>query len=249
MTELEPSLIAPAPLSKFTKFPELPTELRLKIWGYAAMTQRLLELQYCIVDRKFFSFQRLPAILHTSQESRSVGLCYYHLSFGTDKHPPGTYFNSNDDIVYFGAEQYGDEIDYMIRYFDKQKSSLGPRDQIQNIALAEYLWRRDYNYSPFATWRGNWSIQKFTRTFPHLKQLNCVKGRMVPFNGEEEAAEHFEHCGNYAGPTLVKSGTGYELLRNPNLALEAVISSFRAGKQEAPGRWYPEVTVMELRYS
>ena len=128
--------------------------MRLKIWGYVARTRRLLELQYCIVDRKFFTFQSLPSILHTSQESRGVGLCYYHLSFGTDKHPPDTYFNSADDIIYFGSEQYGDEIDYMIQYFHKQSNSFEPRDRIQNLALAEYLWQRDYKYSPFASWRG-----------------------------------------------------------------------------------------------
>jgi hypothetical protein len=234
------------PLSDFAKFPELPTELRLKIWSYTAMAPRLLELQYCIVDRKFFSFQRLPAILHTSRESRSVGLCFYHLSFGTDKHPPCTYFNATNDIIYFGAEQYGDEIDYMVRYFDKQSSSLEPRDRIQNLALAEYLWRRDYDYSPFATRRGNRSIQKFARKFPHLKKLICVKGRNVPFNGEDEAGEVCLSPGNYAGSSLVRSEIDSELLRNPNLALEAVISWFQVGMQEDPKRLYPEVVVMEI---
>jgi hypothetical protein len=150
MAGLEPAISTPAPLSEFTIFPGLPTELRLKIWGFAARTQRLLKLQYCIVDRKFFTFQNLPAILQTSRESRSVGLCYYHLSFGTDKNPPGTYFNTDNDVVCFGFEQYDDEIDYMIRYFEKQSSILEPRDQIQKLALAEYLWRRDFRYGPFA---------------------------------------------------------------------------------------------------
>ncbi|KAH8778117.1 hypothetical protein BGZ57DRAFT_884302 [Hyaloscypha finlandica] len=249
MTESDTTIMALAPLSQFTKFPELPTEIRLKIWGYAATTQRLLELQYCIADRKFFSFQKLPAILHTSQESRDVGLCYYHLSFGTDKHPPGTYFNAVDDILYLGSEQYGDEIEYMVRFFDKQSNLLEPRDQIQNIALAEYLWRRDLAYSPFATCRGNWSIQKFSRTFPHLKQLICVKGRKIPFNGEDVDGKLLLGSRNYAGPSLANSITGYELLWNPNLALEAVISAFRVGKQETPERRYPEVAIMELRYS
>jgi 2EXR family len=249
MTESEPMTLASASISGFTKFPELPTELRLKIWSYAATAQRLLELQYCIVDRKFFSFQKLPAILHTSQESRAVGLCYYHLSFGTDKHPPDTYFNAVNDILFFGSEQYDDEIEYMVRYFDKQRDLLEPRDQIQNIALAEYLWRRDLAYSPFATRRGHRSIQKFARTFPQLKQLFCVKGRNIPFNGEEADGELLLGSGNYARPSLVESGSGCELLRNPSLALEAVISTFRVGQLEAPERRYPEVTVMELRRS
>ena len=110
MAETQSTTLSSAPLSEFTKFPEFPIELRLHIWACAARTPRLLTLQYCIVDRKFFSFQNIPAILHTSQESRAVGLCYYHLSFGTDRHLPGTYFNTNNDIIYLGSEQYDDEI-------------------------------------------------------------------------------------------------------------------------------------------
>jgi hypothetical protein len=247
MTEIQRAVLSSAPLSRFTKFPELPAELRIKIWAYASRTPRLLELQYCIVDRKFFSFQNLPPILHTSRESRAVGLSYYHLSFGTDKHPPGTYFNPADDMVYFGSEQYDDEIDYMIRHFDKQSGSLDPQDRIQNLALAEYLWQRDYYYSPFATRRGVWSIQKFGRTFPHLKRLIFVKGRKVPFDSEEE--EPLVRWGNYAGPFLVKSELDFDLITNPKLALAAVMSSFQASKQEYPEKLYPEVVIMEFRYS
>src|SRR6187402_1059733 len=131
--------------TSFTRFPDLPTELRLKIWGFAWQAQRVVELQYCIVDRQFFSFQHLPAVLHTSRESREAGLQYYHLSFGTDRHPPGTYFNAANDIVYFGSRQYDDEIEYMLKYFRSHADSTDPQDQIQNLALAEYLWRYDYS--------------------------------------------------------------------------------------------------------
>jgi hypothetical protein len=249
MAGLEPIILTPALLSHFTLFPELPTELRLKIWGHTARTQRLLKLQYCIVDRKFFTFQNLPAILQTTRESRAVGLCYYHLSFGTDKQPPSTYFNASDDIVCFGFEQYDDEIDYMIRYFEKQSGILEPRDQIQNLALAEYLWRRDFRYSPFAAWRGNWTIPKFGRTFPHLKQLICVKGQQASFDGEEESQEQIKRPGNYAGPLLVKSESGLDLMGNSKLALEAVFLSVQNEKHKHPERLCPDVAVMEIRYS
>ncbi len=249
MSELEPTVFTPAPLSNFTLFPELPTELRLKIWGHAARTQRLLKLQYCIVDRKFFTFQNLPAILRATQESRIVGLRYYHLSFGTDKQPPSTYFNANYDIVCFGFEQYDDEIDYMLRYFEKQRRILAPKDQIQNLALAEYLWRRDYRYSPFAAWMGNWTIPQFGRTFPHLKQLICVKGQEASFGGEEESQEHIGGTGNYAGPLLVKSESGLDLMRNQKLTLEAVFLYVQNKKHKHPERLCPEVAVMEIRYA
>jgi hypothetical protein len=74
-----------------------------------------------------------------------------------------------------------------------------------------------------------------------------VKGRKVPFDSEEE--EFLVGGRNYVGPYLVRSAPDVELIRNPNLALEAVISSFHAGKLEQPGRLYPEVVVMEFRHS
>jgi hypothetical protein len=151
--------------------------------------------------------------------------------------------------VCFGFEQYDDEIDYMLRYFEKQSSILESKDQIQNLALAEYLWRRDYDYSPFAAWRGNWTIPKFSRTFPHLKQLICVQGQQASFDGEEESQEHIKSPGNYAGPLLVKSDSGLDLMRNSKLALEAVFLFVQNENHKHPERLCPEVAVMEIRYS
>jgi hypothetical protein len=76
-----------------------------------------------------------------------------------------------------------------------------------------------------------------------------VEGQKTPFDGEEESQEHLLSPGNYAGPSLVKSTSGLDLIRSPNIALEAAILSFQTGKQKHPERQYPEVTVMDLRYS
>jgi hypothetical protein len=76
-----------------------------------------------------------------------------------------------------------------------------------------------------------------------------VKGQNAPFDGEEESQEYLMSAGNYAGPSLVKSLSGLDLIRNPNMALEAVILSFQAGTAKHPERQYPEVAVMDVRYS
>lgn len=141
----------------------------------------------------------------------------------------------------------------MVRHFETKCDSLEPQDRIQNLALAEYLWRVDHLYSPFAGRRGNRisrsAIQNFSRAFPQLKQLICVKGRKVPFDGEEESGEYSENPGNYAGPSLVKSGDSLDLVSDPSLALDAVMSLFQAVALESGARSYPEVTVMEIRCS
>ena len=71
-----------------------------------------------------------------------------------------------------------------------------------------------------------------------------MKGRKVPFDGEEDSSEHSVSLGR--GITI-QSGSGLELLRDPNIALGDVISVFRTAKQENPERQYPEVAVMDIR--
>lgn len=247
------SMTEPTPesLGEFFLFPILPVELRIKIWSYASRVPRLLELQYCIVDREFFSFQPPPSVLHTSQESRTVALSYFHLSFGTDKQAPSTYFNPVDDIVYFGSEQYGDEIEFMIKHFEKHSPSLGPRDQIQNLAMAEYLWRRASDcYSPFAMSNGNleWSIRSFSRTFPHLRHLIFVKGRMMPYNAEGLIEWPLVPEGQSGRKSLVRSEPHPHLIKNVCFAYGAVKSWLDARKQRHPKRILPDVVVMALEY-
>ncbi|CZR53183.1 uncharacterized protein PAC_03061 [Phialocephala subalpina] len=96
-----PSSDDPSP--EFTKFVELPTELRLKIWGHASFIQRnisiwiksLGELQvrkYSTSDwitnesfesHEFITNNDAPPLLSVCRESRAVGLTHYQLTFGT----------------------------------------------------------------------------------------------------------------------------------------------------------------------
>jgi hypothetical protein len=241
-TEVQPSAVKSQ--SAFTKFSDLPTELRLKIWEHASRAPRALELMYCIVDRKFFTFQPAPTVLHTCRESREVGLSNYHLSFGTDKCPPETYFNPTNDTIYFGTRQYDDEISAMVEHFRKQASSLDSRDQIQSLALAAYLWTCDYVGSPFAFARGSRSITRFHESFPHLKELVLVKGQAGEDRQESDLEAKWE---NYAGVSLVKS-TDLLMTSWHDFALEAVISSFESRRYNHPETEFPDVIIMEYGF-
>jgi hypothetical protein len=89
--------------AEFTLFPKLPIELRVKIWKLASFVQRNVIISasslYLSNNSKyskewpyyFASSSPPPAILHTTRESRTEGLKYYLLEFGTN-HIGGRYF-------------------------------------------------------------------------------------------------------------------------------------------------------------
>jgi hypothetical protein len=84
----------------FTCFPKLPLEIRRMIWKEACSVERVLDIwavtldvagttaffkkAYGTVPFSYMSHCKHPAVLHTSRESRSVGLENYCLSFGTE---------------------------------------------------------------------------------------------------------------------------------------------------------------------
>lgn len=113
-------------MTEFYKFPELPPELRLKIWAEVLKQSRILELASgavpVVVQGAFPDFTRRrrrddlihvrepsclpPAILHVSREARAEGLNVYTLTDfehqdGVASHRP-VYYNPLVDIVLFG---------------------------------------------------------------------------------------------------------------------------------------------------
>lgn len=83
---------------KFKRFEELPTELRLRIWKYAAFFQRTVDvLPFTVYNERladsrpfmitdiFISSCPTPALLHVSRESRNEALKYYTVEFGTEQ--------------------------------------------------------------------------------------------------------------------------------------------------------------------
>jgi hypothetical protein len=93
---MEESINPPPPLTTFSLFSELPTEIRLKIWDFACCQPRNIALNNefyrdegadsIFYTERYFSILtplRAPAILSVSQESRAEALNYYQMQFRT----------------------------------------------------------------------------------------------------------------------------------------------------------------------
>jgi hypothetical protein len=85
------------PLNSFTRFCELPTEIRMMIWGLACRKGRIITV------RSLFQAPRMaiPIIAHINQESRSYALEIYALGFRHTRSTCGMmWWNPSVDIIY-----------------------------------------------------------------------------------------------------------------------------------------------------
>jgi hypothetical protein len=103
-------------LPGFTLFPELPLELRLKIWSFITPGPRTVSIKY--KGLSFYSIGKgfsaaagwrspdpVPIILHICRESRNEALKSYQLAFGSYLHPGRIYFDFSKDTLRFGNSQ------------------------------------------------------------------------------------------------------------------------------------------------
>lgn len=102
------------PATSFTVFPDLPFEIRLKIWSFVTPAPRDVTIKYTTAFRKieeqispastgWISSTPVPVILQICRESRAEALKSYQLSFGTVYNEPRIYFNFAIDSLSFGA--------------------------------------------------------------------------------------------------------------------------------------------------
>jgi hypothetical protein len=95
-------------MENFGMFPNLPFELRLKIWKFTFPGPRNVGIQIRFKDFGFggwMSRKRTPTppvALQVCHESREEALKCYILSFGTSLHPPTVYYNYKIDTLCFG---------------------------------------------------------------------------------------------------------------------------------------------------
>jgi hypothetical protein len=100
----------------FTLFPDLPLELRLKIWFFIAPGPRTVSIKY--KGLSFYSIGKgfsaaagwrspdpVPIVLHICRESRTEALKSYQLAFGSYLHPGRIYFDFSKDTLRFGNSQ------------------------------------------------------------------------------------------------------------------------------------------------
>jgi len=161
---------------KFTVFPNLPVEIRVKTW------EEFLELrivEVCQIDdgsdwwenkNPFYSPTPLPAVLSTSHESRCIALQNYPLSFPTRSEPPQIRFNPSIDTLFFPAWCWRRNI----RAFEKATPP-AVKDSIQRIAIETLVWYGDWEDR---TINNQIRISKFK----NLKELVLVE-RLPDFTG------------------------------------------------------------------
>jgi len=118
----------------FTIFPNLPSELRVKIWHHACFP-RTMTLTYSSANDAFHCTSPPPVLLSTTHESREEALRIYTMSFGTKTQPARTYFNPYKDTVYL--PRHGDMgYDETLRDFrdlvDDPKRLL---DEVRSVAI------------------------------------------------------------------------------------------------------------------
>jgi hypothetical protein len=85
-------------MDDFRLFPRLPAEIRLQIWKFTINT-RFVDIHWCPATRDFRSKLPVPALLQCNQESRTVGLKTYQLSFAS---------SPEFARIYFDFKEFGD---------------------------------------------------------------------------------------------------------------------------------------------
>jgi len=105
-------------LRSFAHFPELPSELRIKIWEYALPGPRILgvghEIRYRIGYGRVIptivewrTSDPIPGILHACHESREEALKFYRPSFGIPLQEGKNYIDFSRETIYFGGSGRG----------------------------------------------------------------------------------------------------------------------------------------------
>jgi len=85
----------------FPRFPELPTEIRLKIWKYCLPAPRALEVDYGECSDFLHCKYPPPIALQICRESRAEALKHYELAFDNRPNASRIYFDFSRDGLHF----------------------------------------------------------------------------------------------------------------------------------------------------
>lgn len=178
----------------FTLFPELPIELRLKIWEHA-FPARVVNLIYDQYHDRFHSYNSsIPTLLHIHHETREMGLKIYQLCFGTESFEARIYFDFSRDILLF--DDYL-QFSALTDHIHIPKLNIAPvsypeypieekeMDQIQRVAVnALSFWDCDGGQPRLQL--NAWALQKVARPialkFPALREFNAIIECVDPFS-------------------------------------------------------------------
>jgi hypothetical protein len=95
---------------RFTIFPELPTELKLKIWEFALLAPRVISVKdnYTRQPHLLRAMGRQPGIIHANRQAWEVAL--NSILVLKDRFHHLIYFNLDYDIFFFIAEVLVDKF-------------------------------------------------------------------------------------------------------------------------------------------
>ncbi|KAI1496772.1 hypothetical protein F5X99DRAFT_399142 [Biscogniauxia marginata] len=144
----------PQGLTTFTKFNELPPELRIKIWQHAMPEARTVivkspftrnqqtpkSLDEAIIQTRdnqktWQSTTQIPALLHVNSEARYEALKHYTLSFGVGNKEARIYVDFSRDTIFFGHEELKPECSSLW-------ASTQDLNKVQQLAVVpEGAWR------------------------------------------------------------------------------------------------------------
>jgi hypothetical protein len=94
-------------LTTFHLFPLLPSELRIKVYNFALYNPRTIRVASKLIEKgrkplfetSFISQDGVPALLHTSRESRLEGMRIYQRIHNNDNSPKYTYVSFEQDTL------------------------------------------------------------------------------------------------------------------------------------------------------
>jgi hypothetical protein len=128
----------------FPRFAEFPTEIRLLIWHFASLTERVVELQW---SEKQFGFRncaapRPPAVLHACRDARKEALNILQPYFSMKGHRNPIYIDPMNDILFFrtppGSFIWSWRLQWM-RGPDRQERMKKFREDLKGIRRVAFL--------------------------------------------------------------------------------------------------------------
>ncbi|KAI0023618.1 hypothetical protein F4780DRAFT_58644 [Xylariomycetidae sp. FL0641] len=140
--------------STFTRFNDLPPELRIKIWQYSIPEARTVVVkssrsrptkapasldeamsQTYDTEKTWQSPTQIPALLHVNPEARHEALKHYRLSLGVGESQPRIFVDFSRDTVFFGNSELAPECSPLW-------SSTSDLSRVQYLAVVpEGAWR------------------------------------------------------------------------------------------------------------
>lgn len=150
----------------FTVFPNLPSELRIKIWQQACYP-RTVTLTYTSSTSSFTSSTPAPTLLSVSHESRHEALRIYTLSFGTFSQPGRTYFNPHLDTLYLPRHREMGYDEILRDFRQLVQDPMGQLDQLRYVAIDHV------NVNVKRPWE-SYNKVVFLRSFKHLDEIQLI---------------------------------------------------------------------------